>query len=167
MRWSCASRGAEGTERLDWLQYKGHPICYSDRLCSDRHYSNSPQLGRRVADCSWINLLYGQYQLERCETKSQEIVLEVHCRNFSKKIAEYKKSPWHHSVINRQRLWLRLGVNVDDQLWLRLNPIPICNCNPSASPSPCRNTNTNPNPNPNPNRPTTPLLTLTDPLTSK
>jgi len=25
----------------------------------------------------------------------------------------------------RQRLWLRLGVNVDDQLWLRLNPISI------------------------------------------
>ena len=36
----------------------------------------------------------------------------------------------------RQRLWLRLGVNVDDQLWLRLNPIPIPNCNPSANPSP-------------------------------
>jgi len=67
----------------------------------------------------------------------------------------------------RQRLWLRLGVNVDDQLWLRLNPIPVRNCNPSANPSHCRNTNTNPNPNPNPNRPTTPLLTLTDPLTSK
>ena len=33
-----------------------------------------------------------------------------------------------------QRLWLRLGVNVDDQLWLRLNPIPIRNCNPSANP---------------------------------
>ena len=63
----------------------------------------------------------------------------------------------------RQRLRLRLGVNVDDQLWLRLNPIPIRNCNPSANPSPCRNTNTNPNPN----RPTTPLLTLTGPLTSK
>ena len=61
----------------------------------------------------------------------------------------------------RQRLWLRLGVNVDDQLWLRLNPIHIPNCNPSANPSPSRNTNTNPNPN----RPTTPLLTLTDPLT--
>ena len=66
-----------------------------------------------------------------------------------------------------QRIWLRLGVNVDDQLWLRLNPIPIPNCNPSANPSPSRNTNTNTNPNPNPNRPTTPLLTLTDPLTSK
>jgi len=66
-------------------------------------------------------------------------------------------------ILNRQRLWLRLGVNVDDQLWLRLNPIPIRNCNPSANPSPSRNTNTNPNPN----RPTTPLLTLTDPLTSK
>jgi len=64
---------------------------------------------------------------------------------------------------NWQRLWLRLGVNVDDQLWLRLNPIPIPNCNPSANPSPSRNTNTNPNPN----RSTTPLLTLTDPLTSK
>ena len=25
----------------------------------------------------------------------------------------------------RQRLWLRLGVNVDERLWLRLNPIPI------------------------------------------
>ena len=25
-------------------------------------------------------------------------------------------------LINWQRLWLRLGVNVDDQLWLRLNP---------------------------------------------
>jgi len=35
-----------------------------------------------------------------------------------------------------QRLWLRLGVNIDDQLWLRLNPIPIPNCNPSANPSP-------------------------------
>ena len=65
----------------------------------------------------------------------------------------------------RQRLWLRLGVNVDDHLWLRLNPIPIPNCNPSVNPSPSRNTNTNPNPNPN--RPTTPLLTLTDPLTCK
>ena len=43
-----------------------------------------------------------------------------------------------------QRLWLRLGVNVDDQLWLRLNPIP----NPSANPSP------SPSPNPDPNRPT-------------
>ena len=51
-----------------------------------------------------------------------------------------------------QRLWLRLGVNVDDQLWLRLNPIPIPNCNHSTNPSPSRNTNTNPNPNPN--RPT-------------
>jgi len=59
----------------------------------------------------------------------------------------------------RQRLWLRLGVNVDDQLWLRLNPIHIPNCNASTNPSP--------SPNPNPNRPTTPLLTLTDPLTSK
>ena len=48
-------------------------------------------------------------------------------------------------VHKRQRLWLRLGVNVDDQLWLRLNPIPIPNCNPSANPSPCRNTNPNPN----------------------
>jgi len=57
-------------------------------------------------------------------------------------------------IFLRQRLWLRLGVNVDDQLWLRLNPIPIRNCNPSANASPCRNTN----PNPNPNRPTTPLL---------
>jgi len=57
-----------------------------------------------------------------------------------------------------QRLWLRLGVNVDDQVWLCLNPIPIHNCNPSANPSP--------NTNPNPKRPTTPLLTLTDPLTS-
>jgi len=66
-----------------------------------------------------------------------------------------------------QRLWFRLGVNVDDQLWLRLNPIPIRKCNPSTNPSPSRNTNTNPNHNPNPNRPTTPLLTLTDPLTSK
>jgi len=46
----------------------------------------------------------------------------------------------------RQRLWLSLGVNIDDQLWLRLNPIPIANCNPSANPSP--------SPNPNPNRPT-------------
>ena len=43
----------------------------------------------------------------------------------------------------RQRLWLRLGINVDDQLWLRLNPIPISNSNPSANPSP------SPNPNPN------------------
>ena len=50
--------------------------------------------------------------------------------------------------------------NVDDQLWLRLNPIPIRNCNPSANLSPSRNTNTNANPN----RPTTPLLTLTDDL---
>ena len=58
---------------------------------------------------------------------------------------------------------VRLGVNVDDQLWLRLNPVPIPNCNPSANPSPSRNTNTNPNPY----QPTTPLLTLTDPLTSK
>ena len=68
-----------------------------------------------------------------------------------------------------QRLWLRLGINVDDQLWLRLNPIPIPSCNLGANPNPSRNTNTNPNPNPNPNpnRPTTPLLTLTDPLTSK
>ena len=41
---------------------------------------------------------------------------------------------------------LRLGINVDDQLWLCLNPIPIPNCNPRANPSPC--------PNPNPNRPT-------------
>jgi len=57
----------------------------------------------------------------------------------------------------RQRLWLRLGINVDDQLWLRLNHIPIPNCNHSANPSPSRNTNTNPNPN----RRTTPLLTLT------
>ena len=55
-------------------------------------------------------------------------------------------------ICKRQRLWLRLGINVDDQLWLCLNPIPIRNCNPSANPSPC----------PNPNRPTTPLLTLTD-----
>ena len=39
--------------------------------------------------------------------------------------------------------------------------LPIPNCNPSANPSP------NPNTHPNPNRPTTPLLTLTDPLTSK
>ena len=39
-------------------------------------------------------------------------------------------------IYYRQRLWLRLGVNVDDQLWLRLNPIPILNCNPSAIPSP-------------------------------
>jgi len=30
------------------------------------------------------------------------------------------------AIIIWQRLWLRLGVNVDDQLWLRLNPIPIC-----------------------------------------
>ena len=32
---------------------------YSDRLCSDRHYSDNPQSGRRhrVADCSWIGLL--------------------------------------------------------------------------------------------------------------
>jgi len=31
---------------------------YSDRLCSDRHYSDNPQSGRRhrVADCSWIGL---------------------------------------------------------------------------------------------------------------
>ena len=69
----------------------------------------------------------------------------------------------YYNYFIRQRLWLRLGVNVDDQLWLRLNPIPIRNCNPSANPSPSRNTNTNPNAN----RPTTPLLTLTDPLTSK
>ena len=49
-----------------------------------------------------------------------------------------------------QRLWLRLGVNVDDQLWyLRLNPIPIPNYNPSANPGP----SPSPNPNPNPNRP--------------
>jgi len=41
---------------------------------------------------------------------------------------------------NWQRLWLRLGVNVDDQLWLRLNPIRIPNCNHSANPSPSRNT---------------------------
>ena len=57
---------------------------------------------------------------------------------------------------NGQRLWLRLGVNIDDQLWLHLNPIPIPNCNRIA--------------NPNPNRPTTPLqglLILTDPFTSK
>ena len=45
------------------------------------------------------------------------------------------------SICYWQRLWLRLGVNVDDQLWLHLNPIPIPNCNPSANPSP----NTNPN----------------------
>jgi len=51
------------------------------------------------------------------------------------------------------KIWLLLGVNVDDQLWLRLNPIPIPNCNHSANPSPSHNTNTNPN------RPTTPLLT--------
>jgi len=41
----------------------------------------------------------------------------------------------------RQRLWLCLGVNIDDQLWLRLNPIPIPNYNPSANPSPSRNPN--------------------------
>jgi len=41
-----------------------------------------------------------------------------------------------------QKLWLRLGVNIDDQLWLRLNPISIPNCNPSP----------NPNPNPGPSR---------------
>jgi len=31
---------------------------YSDRLCSDRHYSDKKQSGRRhrVADCSWIGL---------------------------------------------------------------------------------------------------------------
>jgi len=29
---------------------------YSDRHCSDRRYSDSPQLGRWVADCSWIGL---------------------------------------------------------------------------------------------------------------
>jgi len=31
---------------------------YSDRLCSDTHYSDNPQSGRRhrVADCSWIGL---------------------------------------------------------------------------------------------------------------
>jgi len=29
----------------------GTPRC-SDRLCSDRRYSDSPQSGRRVADCS-------------------------------------------------------------------------------------------------------------------
>ena len=52
-------------------------------------------------------------------------------------------------LLNRQRLWLRLGVNVDGQLWLRLDPIPIPSCNPSANPSRSRNTNTNPNPNPN------------------
>jgi len=33
-------------------------------------------------------------------------------------------------------LWLRLGVNVDDQLWLRLNANPIPNCNPSPNPNP-------------------------------
>ena len=34
----------------------------------------------------------------------------------------------HVSILNWQRLCLRLGVNIDDQLWLRLNPIPIHNC---------------------------------------
>ena len=38
-------------------------------------------------------------------------------------------------------IWLLLGVNIDDQLWLRLNPIPIPNYNPSANPSPSRNPN--------------------------
>jgi len=42
----------------------------------------------------------------------------------------------------RQRLWLRLGVNVDDQLGLHLNPNPVPNRNPSPKPIP----------NPNPNR---------------
>ena len=35
----------------------------------------------------------------------------------------------------RQSLWLRLGVNVDDQLCLRLNPNPIPNRNPSPNPN--------------------------------
>ena len=38
-----------------------------------------------------------------------------------------------HTFVKRQRLWLRLGVNVEDQLWLRLNPIPIRNCNPNPT----------------------------------
>jgi len=37
------------------LYIMGTP-CYSDRLCSDRRYSDSPQSGRRVADFSWIGL---------------------------------------------------------------------------------------------------------------
>jgi len=60
-----------------------------------------------------------------------------------------------HSINYRQRLWLRLGVNVDGQLWLRLNPIPIPNCNPSANPSPSPSPSPNTNPNLKPKRPTT------------
>ena len=60
----------------------------------------------------------------------------------------------------RQWLWLRLGVNVDHQLWfaqiLSLS-LTQANCNPSANPSH--------SPNPNPTLTLTP--TLTDPLTSK
>jgi len=43
-------------------------------------------------------------------------------------------------IFARRRLWLRLGVNIDDQLCLRLYPNPI--------PDPCHS----PNPNSNPNR---------------
>jgi len=42
---------------------------------------------------------------------------------------------------------------MDDQLWLRQNPVPIPKCKPSANPSP------SPNPNPDPNRPTYKLIT--------
>jgi len=32
---------------------------YSDRFCSDRRYSDNPQLGCQVADCSWPGLRAG------------------------------------------------------------------------------------------------------------
>jgi len=72
--------------------------------------------------------------------KAKQVNLPFHIRYFAIWLL------WH---LFRQRLWLRLGVNVDDQLWLRLNPIPIRNCNPSANPSSSRNTNTNVNVNVN------------------
>jgi len=50
------------------LRTQGTPH-YSDRLCFDRRYSDSPQSGRRMDDCSWIDLR----ELERRRTKSQKI----------------------------------------------------------------------------------------------
>ena len=109
--------------------------------------------------CRWRNNLIHQVAALRCYTAVIQSGL------WSRQVQQQQSYPLYLSIFRiflfiRQRLWLRLGVNVDDQLWLRLNLIPIRNCNPSANPSPCRNTSTNPNPNPNPNRPTTPLLTL-------
>jgi len=54
----------------------GTPRC-SHRLCSDGHYSDNPQSGRRhrVADCSWIGLRavqIGPYRLHIRRTKSRK-----------------------------------------------------------------------------------------------